>query len=844
MRALRSPLAVVALLTGCSAAELPIELEFPDLDSREATTGIVVTAVEPFATGGDEFTARRVVKCGEIAVFPPVAKFNRDGAELSGIDVVRINRDYHRFPLEEDWSLDVAGLSKESQSNPWRALLVHFEARGPAQAYDGEGLGEVADATLLEGCFCVRLEEEVQGADPLLDEQIKEHCPSLASNEGEAIRVQFQSVAPEAFKISPCGVNTLTAPRGQRLAASPSVCLRTISCDNAGGQSCFQCEFRSCSELDDLRNVPLSITVEGGGGSVPVGDLLLSDTKGRVVPEIDVADCNAPFKIRVAMLGRPSSVANFDVECVSALAFEGTTPVPTGTAHEMIDSTTLPGALDAFGGREPAQLALLFKDTSGLDPATELHMFELAGDALTGRALLIFPNETPRAVLGYHYVLGDGPGERSRPLLAVATSRQINGRETMVVRVYEWDGTMLVERRASTQLCDVCSCTRPRPTQELSCLACSTRPGIPECAVEFKLDTKVSMTWSDLDGDGYADLSVGASSDFPMVTYYSSVLGSMDPTRVLYPPDLDASCACSQYGKLLGSFELLRFGGPNPVAERLTYDFLVGNVTGAFALYALGEHVDGRRCDPAQDHEAQCGAGAVCEHFCANSAGRCVLPCDRANPACNVSKLQTTCTSTAHETEAQSYFCGGPTLRCDQPNSVWKLVNVQYMTKGQFTDSGLEDLVAIGSTSPAPGADDRGLLRIIYGDLLNLTQIDNEPMEIRNRSYFDLSPLTFEGRAAPQGPRSAEVGDFNGDSLDDLAVLYGASEEVHVWLGGENRGPGEVQRGIILAESGGRCFPEDSFAVGDFDRDGRDEIVVICRSDTGPRIRRWVPSIE
>ena len=153
--------------------------------------------------------------------------------------------------------------------------------------------------------------------------------------------------------------------------------------------------------------------------------------------------------------------------------------------------------------------------------------------------------------------------------------------------------------------------------------------------------------------------------------------------------------------------------------------------------------------------------------------------------------------------------------------------------------------MAIGSTSPAPGADDRGLLRIIYGDRINLTRIDDEPMDIRNSAHFDLSPLTFAGRSPPQGPRSAEVGDFNGDGRDDLAVLYAASEEVHVWLGGGNRGPGEVEQGIVMAQtSADRCFPEDRFTVGDYDRDGRDEIVVVCRTDTGPRIRRWVPIIQ
>ena len=835
----------LALSFGCSATELAIELDFPDPGSSAASTGLVVTAVEPFASSGDDFGGKQLVKCGEISVFPPVAKYDRDGAELAGIDAVRINREYQRFPLAEDWTLDVPGLSQDSQSNPWRALLVHFEARGPAQAYDGEGLGEIADATLLEGCFCVRLSPDAVGGDALLSEQLDEHCPPLP-DDGSPLVVEMRSVAPEAFRVEACGVSTLTAPRGQRLASSPAVCVRTIPCTSPGAQACFECE-GSCSELDDKRNLPIKVTVEGGGDTRPVGELLLTDAAGRAVPEIDVADCNAPFTIRVGPLGRAGQTTTFEVECVSALSFDRALDVNIGTINDAVDITTVPGALDGRGGRSPAVVALMGSDTtSGLRPTAEVHLLSQQGDTLTPVVMpLRFMDETPRAVFGYHYRLGTRIEDRDRPLLAVATSKVIAGSETMVVRVYEWDGNQLTERRATTQLCDVCSCTRPRPTPELHCLGCKTDPSVPDCTMEFKVDTKVTMTWSDLDADGFADLSIGASSDFPMVTYYSAVRGVADPSRELYPPDLDASCSCSQYGKLLGTYELLRLGGPNPVVEELTYDFVVGNVTGAFALYALGNNVDGRRCDSTQNHEAQCGPGAVCEQFCGNSAGRCVTPCDKDFPVCEASPLQPTCTSTAHETEAKSYFCGGPRLRCDQPASIWKLVNVQYLTKGTFTDSGFEDVVAIGSTSPAPGADDRGLLRIIYGDRINLTRIDDEPMDIRNSAHFDLSPLTFAGRSPPQGPRSAEVGDFNGDGRDDLAVLYAASEEVHVWLGGGNRGPGEVEQGIVMAQtSADRCFPEDRFTVGDYDRDGRDEIVVVCRTDTGPRIRRWVPIIQ
>ena len=54
---MRSPSTCLALVlfAGCSANSVSVDLVFPDKDGPAATTGIVVTAIEPLGPGEDGF---------------------------------------------------------------------------------------------------------------------------------------------------------------------------------------------------------------------------------------------------------------------------------------------------------------------------------------------------------------------------------------------------------------------------------------------------------------------------------------------------------------------------------------------------------------------------------------------------------------------------------------------------------------------------------------------------------------------------------------------------------------------------------------------------------------------
>ncbi|MCC7386873.1 MAG: VCBS repeat-containing protein, partial [Deltaproteobacteria bacterium] len=195
-------------------------------------------------------------------------------------------------------------------------------------------------------------------------------------------------------------------------------------------------------------------------------------------------------------------------------------------------------------------------------------------------------------------------------------------------------------------------------------------------------------------------------------------------------------------------------------------------------------------------------------------------------------------------------YCGGPAMGCSQPRSVWRLVTIHDVTKGRLTGGRYQDAIAVGAGSPVPGFTGSGLVRVMFGSDTDLTQLDSLPAAVRNAAQVDL--FARHVPVEPSGPRSAEVADFNGDGIDDLAVLYTGTEEVRVWLGGRNKGPGEIQGRVALNKCGmactaeKRCLPHPSFAVADLDRDGRSEILVICVPETGlpPRLLGFKPTLE
>ncbi len=303
-----------------------------------------------------------------------------------------------------------------------------------------------------------------------------------------------------------------------------------------------------------------------------------------------------------------------------------------------------------------------------------------------------------------------------------------------------------------------------------------------DCKLAVQFQTEVTLTHADLNRDGYADLVLGTSADIPVTTYFS--LGMNPPLGELYNP---SECRCAKFAQAPTTFDLIDFGGMNENPQQGLVDLVLGAPGGSFVKYASN-------------------------------------------------------TSTTS------------LLTCGQPSRFGNLVPVRDLARGRFACNPeiageactpYQDVVIVAAKSLGGGSfDDPGTISVVFGDAQDLSLDEN--LYQKTDAALELLPLTLEMEEAPKDPRTVEVGDLNGDGHDDLAVLFGSSEEIHVWLGRSNRGLGEVENGINLevCEGSDMCSPLRQFALADFDGDGAKEVAVICNPTAEPRLRRYVPVIS
>jgi hypothetical protein len=199
---------------------------------------------------------------------------------------------------------------------------------------------------------------------------------------------------------------------------------------------------------------------------------------------------------------------------------------------------------------------------------------------------------------------------------------------------------------------------------------------------------------------------------------------------------------------------------------------------------------------------------------------------------------------------------GGSALSCGQGCRFGDLVPVRDVARGHFQCNPsidlcpFDDVVVVAAKSLGGGSfDDPGTIRVIYGEPSDLCLV--EDLFASPGSNVELTPRKLEDQPDPKDPRTAEVGDFNADGNDDLAVLFGSSEEVHVWLGASNKGLGEVEKGIVLANcelavqpTTEKCNPLRDFALPDFDDDGKSDVAVVCKQGGDNRLRWYTPGAE
>lgn len=746
-------------LSACGGEKDQVGIIFPSDAARESTDTIAVTAFEPIRTP-DDADVPEFIACNEVGVFPPTRTVDPDNiiAEANLGRVLSEPRESQEFPFDGDWSLAVPKVNP-SPDNPWGAVMVYIEARGEARAPEDQGGGSVP-ATLLSTCYCVRTIEATH-SNRQLDQQVKAACPLLADNECKERELKLAPVISSAFYLEPRGVLEPTAPKNQVLAPGPVARVLARRCDEGPATGdCFRC-MQPCKELENRGNVPVLFTVDQpGGGASPVRQIALTDEKGFVRAEINVDDCASPIKVHAQVVGREETI-DFEVQCVNPVKeLDCQNEVRLGSGREPTAIARLPGPPG-----QPDSVAILFD--AGQRASLEIRNPTRPEQTIAREWL----GESARAVHGFYYELGASRDDDARPVLAVVTSKAVNAKDQVFLRLFEWTGTDLVA--TSPEVFD----------QDCAHCICPTTPGQPECDCRLmvQFQTEVTVTSADLDGDRFADIVLGTSADLPVTTYYSG--GARPALGQLYLGD---NCRCAKFAQAPTTFELIDFGGLGEGPQLSMTDLVIGAPGGSFVKYAAGTSTVGR-------------------------------------------------------------------LSCGQPSRFGNLVPVRDLARGRFACNpristngcnAYEDVVIVAAKSLGGGSfDDPGTISVVFGADQDLSVDEN--LYERPGSTLELLPLTLEGEEPPKDPRTVEVGDINADGNDDIAVLFGSSEEIHVWLGGSNRGLGEVEKGINLSvcEGTDMCSPLRQFALADFDGDGAREIAVICNPTLEPTLRRYVPVV-
>lgn len=568
-----------ALAAGCADGGPSVELAFPDGRTREVTSALAVTVVEPLLEVEGEPT--RLLGCDRIGGFA-----DADGipvAELGSPGIGRLISSRELFAAESGFSHRLGLPELEpSERNPWGALAVVVEARGDVIDVHQA----LRSGTLGQACFCVRTAEGTH-RDAALDAEVKAACRPL----DELSKVELRSPVGEGFDLRYCGTDRITGPVGEVARPGASACIRPIPCRPGVAGPCVQCEGQCTNRLG---GAPVRFDV-AGGGLAPRALVALSENDGRAEAPIGLTGCSGEFEVTAEVLGTEMPPLRFvgrcvdpvsAVECGGEKALEGTSSV-----------VGLERLLAPVGG-QPDRVAVLSGNTGTV---VEVHDPQQAAPLATYR----IPGETSRSILSFDAA---GPGEPRRPMLAVASSRS----RRLFIRLLEWDGIRLtatatlaapcsewscgtLDDCAEGQRCEDgerCSPSSGRCELEGPGTGCSDAP--PGCGCELVVDfgAAVSLATGDVDGDGRADLAAATSSGNGVTVWLSSRRQDGSPLS-------DGQCRCGRYGHQPENVVLAAFGGTEgaPTDE----DLVIAGASGTFVTY--GDRIGGEvhfRCGAAR----------------------------------------------------------------------------------------------------------------------------------------------------------------------------------------------------------------------------------------------------
>jgi hypothetical protein len=735
----RRPLVLGLLVSvGCGGTEVGLDLVFPDSASHEATTLIATTAFEPLApiaAGG----TLDFLPCGTVGAFHPAHAIRPDEDGFARFrqrfsDV----RETHAL-TKDGWSLSIPRPTADAQ-NPWGAVMVFVEARVEAVQW-GAGAPS-SESTLLEGCTCFRTADGIH-RDVALDRRVKNACPEL-DDPMRASDLELHPIVDSAHHLEACDIQTLTAPKNQRLYPGPGACVRA----DPGASHVPDClgVSTTCTNPDDLSGVPILFMVDQPDGRTTVeANAVITDPMGEAHTPLLADGCDARLRLRGAIAGEAVNAVEWVATCVDGIAgFSAAPDVPLSGGGAIRGITTIPGA-----SPDPDLLAIMYEGSA----TGSIELLNPAQRA-TPIAHLDYPGERPRAIVGFSYQLGPNDHMGTRPALALVTTIGEPPNTVTRLYVYAWTQGQLVLQPGApfTEACGQSMCGP------------ST---IVDCALQPDFSSRVHLAASDVDGDRFADLAIGTDAGLAVTIYGSRARGTAEDAMYA-----QQGCACANYATPPATFELVRLGTPSVAVDPPLVDLVLGGAGGARLRYAM----------PDKDRNE-------------------VLACGSAEPLGFADAIQD---------------IGRGRFQCDSWVSAGACENY-------------EDAVIVGPEHR---------VRVVYGstrDLGTNPQLPDPP-----DSRIDLDAQAILHRDPPKDPDAARSGLINGDRFDDLAVLYAAAREVHVWLGAGNRALGEVPHPIDL-EAASACDPLPAFALADLDASGQKQIAVVCDPEgSAPRLRRFV----
>lgn len=550
----------VPVLTPAAESPVPIDLEviFPDAESFELADALAVSVVD--AISAPRFGENRL-RCGDLSGSRLGHPIWLDEENGPGFGLFR-----EPVSVDAPGTVIMPAATASIAVNPWRAVLVHVEARAQV-TLASRGLPTSKPLTLVEGCACVRLDPGASHPDTTVDAEIKQECAPIAAE--DRLNISLSSPVPPGLRLAPCDSDELVAMTG-RTITRPRFCVQAKRCDVASEPGCYTCQDQLCTELDDLTGVPVVVRAGApspGDSAVPAGPprVGVTDAKGLFLPEIDLGmreRCDG-----LAVLGRlvaASDSVRMPVTCVPPMVpvVAGAVPLP---GDPLVGFTIVPESRRGAAILVPAHLAALLQGPTRPE-IVELGVIDGDLSAFPVAATLIPPNEQGLALHGFRRFSTTAESA----LLALAT------------RLGTTEPRLRVLAPGSPVLPAAALATRSSPCAPQACGSSCT--GLASCEVALAETTGAEIKSADLDGDGMTDLALGTDGDFPLLRYYGTSTAA-EPLR--------AACTCSAHGRVFPQFELLELGG-SPLAWGI--DLAIGDGTGLYVRYADIDQDPRRAC--------------------------------------------------------------------------------------------------------------------------------------------------------------------------------------------------------------------------------------------------------